>query len=145
MQSFVTIGPGGQAVMSLDLYNRGNGLDTIDIEVSNLKDLSKKNWMVTASAYEVSNVVQDEYQTIKLQVKAEKPTIISYKRSEITYIQLNVKSGNAGIMGLTEIKTYMFAIVVDGWGIPGFDVTFMIMAFAMVTTALAYHKRKKKF
>jgi hypothetical protein len=145
LQSFVTIGPGGQAVLSLDLYNRGNGLDTIDIEISNLKDLSKKNWMVTASAYEVSNVVQDEYQTIKLQVKSEKPTILSYKRSEITYIQLNVKSSNAGIMGLTEIKTYMFAVVVDGWGVPGFDVTFLIMAFGMVASALAYRKKKKKF
>jgi len=141
--SFVTLPPGGQAVMSLDLYNRGNGLDSIVIEIQNIKELSKKNWMVSATAYEVSNIPQDEYGTIKISVKADKPTVIAYKRAEITYINLIVKSGNAEIAQQVVTKSYMFAVVVDGWGIPGFDVTFLIIAFALVAAGLAYRKKSK--
>jgi hypothetical protein len=142
--SFVTISPGGQAVMALDLYNRGNGLDSIVIDITNIKDLSKKNWMVAATAYEVSNIPQDEYGTIKISVKSPKPMYgIDYKRAEITYIQLTVKSGNAEIAQQVVTKSYMFAVVVDGWGIPGFDVTFLIIAFGMVAAGLAYRKRSK--
>lgn len=142
-QSFVTVTPGGQAVLVLDLYNRGNGLDTIVIEITNLKELSKKSWMVSATAYEVSNIVQDEYGTIKLFVRTQKPPYgIDHKMAEPNYIQLNVKSGNADIAGVSVVKTYVFAVVVDGWGIPGFDITFLIMAFAMVAAGLGYRKLK---
>ncbi len=142
--SFVTINPGGQAVMSLDLYNRGNGLDSIQIDITNLKELSKKNWMVSATAYEVSNIPQDEYGTIKISVKSAKPQYgIDHKMAEITYIQLLVKSGNAEIAQQVVTKNYMFAVVVDGWGIPGFDVTFLIIAFGMVAAGLAYRKKSK--
>jgi hypothetical protein len=141
--SFVTVPPGGQAVMSLDLYNRGNGLDSIVIEISNIKELSKKNWMVSATAYEVSNIPQDEYGTIKISIKSDKPMVLAYKRAEITYINLVVKSGNAEIAQQVVTKSYMFAVVVDGWGIPGFDVTFLIIAFGMVAAGLAYRKKSK--
>jgi hypothetical protein len=142
--SFVTINPGGQAVMSLELYNRGNGLDSIQIEIINLKELSKKNWMVSATAFEVSNIPQDDYGTIKISVKSAKPVYgIDHKMAEITYIQLNVKSGNAEIAQQVVNKNYMFAVVVDGWGIPGFDVTFLIIAFGMVAAGLAYRKKSK--
>jgi len=40
-------------------------------------------------------------------------------------------------------KNYMFAVVVDGWGIPGFDVTFLIIAFGMMAAGLAYRKKSK--
>jgi len=142
-QSFVQIGPGGRAVMALDLYNRGNGLDTITIEFTNIKELSKKNWVVSANSYDVSNVPQDEYNTIKISIQADKPIILTYKRAEVTYINLNVKSGNADIQGLVVNKNYMFAIVVDGFGVPGFDVTFLIIAFAMMASFMAYRKKKR--
>jgi hypothetical protein len=144
VQSFVTVPPGGQAVLTLELYNRGNGLDTIVIEITNLKDLAKKSWMVSATAYEVSNIVQDEYGTIRIFVRTQKPPYgIDHKMAEPNYIQLNVKSGNADIAGQSVIKTYVFAVVVDGWGLPGFDITFLIMAFAMVASYLAYHQKRQ--
>jgi hypothetical protein len=134
--------PGTQAVLTLDLYNRGNGLETMVIDFTNLKKLQDKNWVVTPSSYQVDNVPTDEYDTIKITIKPEKPFLLSYKHGEITYLEITVNSENAQIQGLVVSKKYFYAIMEDGFFIPGFDVTFLVMAFAIVAAMLGSQRKK---
>jgi hypothetical protein len=41
-------------------------------------------------------------------------------------------------------KKFLFAIMVDGFYVPGFDITFIIMAFGIIAAAMAYRKSKLK-
>lgn len=141
---FVVMSPGTQAILTLDLYNRGNGLETMVIDFTNLKKLQDKNWVITPSTYQVDNVPTDEYDTIKITIKPEKPFIMSYKHGEISYLEITVSSENAQIQGLVVVKKFFYAIMEDGFFIPGFDVTFLVMAFAFVAAILGSQKKKFK-
>ena len=55
-----------------------------------------------------------------------------------------VLSDNANIQGLVIQKKFLFAIMLHGVYIPGFDVTFLIMAFGMIASVLAYRAKKQK-
>jgi hypothetical protein len=136
-QPFLILAPGSQATLQLDIYNRGNGPDTVSMDLTNLKDIKEKGWTVAASAYSIESVRAGEYDSMRITVKPKKPWLVSYKNGDVGFIELRVKSDHAEMQDKMIEKNFVFAILQQGWYLPGYDITFVIMAFGMMAAYMA--------
>jgi hypothetical protein len=136
-QPFLMLKPGSQATLQLDIYNRGNGPDTVSIEITNLRYIKRIGWTVASSAYSIESVRTGEFDSMRITVKPKKPWLLSYKNGDVGFIDLKVKSDHAEMKGVLIEKNFVFAILQQGWYIPGYDITFVVMAFGMVAAFMA--------
>jgi uncharacterized membrane protein len=140
MQAFMQIPPGSQTTLSLDIHNRGNGMDTMSITINNLQELKTTGWSVAASAYAIGPIPMAEYETFKITVKPKRPWALWYAQGDVHYVDIRVTSDNAEVQEVMVEKSFVFAIMLRGWYVPTFDVTFLMMALGMIA---AYMGRKR--
>lgn len=142
-QAFVQFTPGAGTALQLDVDNRGNGMDSFSLEIVNLRELQKKNWIVATSRVTLENVPSDEFDTVKITVQSPKPPI-TYEWGTTLSIQVRLTSDNAKAMAtegtVPAAKDFVFTIYSKGFYIPGYEP--MVVIFALIIVAAIIYKRQ---
>jgi len=133
-----------RAIVDLIITNRGNGLDSYSIAITNLDELSAKNIIVTASTYELSSVAAGGNGTIRISIK--------YDGNELTlseHVEVAIKSEAAATEGLAVIKTYPIFVqfetrsnIVTTWFIGGTVLACIIVMIVVVFLVLRDRNRR---
>ena len=127
--AYVQTSPGGEATLSLDITNDGNGNDEIEVEIKNRALLEKDGWTIQmfTSDYELPYG-----ETITVEIPISTPVEWNPYENGITQIHFLIRSGQApiGVVG-EEVDYYMF-VRQRGIGLPGFDVPVILISILLV-------------
>lgn len=126
---FQEISPGTQTTYSVRVLNTGNAPDSFSLEVSNLESLNKKGWTVTLSTLTIEQLPPMEYQEITITIQPDRDWTIW--TTESTLVSIKATSDMASIEGVVIEKEFPLFVYERGAYIPGFDVMFLIIAFAI--------------
>jgi hypothetical protein len=128
--------PGDLTYNVVNVYNDGNGMDTFELEIENLKDLVKDQWTVLLGSTDIS-VPQEEYSPVK--ITAQTPQEWRLWAKEINSIIIECTSFEARAKNELYSKSYPLYIYMRGYHIPGFDPFMVIIAFAFI--AVVFKRR----
>ncbi len=142
-QAFLQTAPGQVNVLSLKIYNQGNGLDTFSVDLENSKELAKQGWITQLSRPTVDNVPPDDFGPITIGL-SRPVTFIAIKPGEVAQVRVLIKSDNAATQELLVSKPYVFTIYEKGFFIPGFDLTMAMMVFAVMAVLLERRTRRMR-
>ena len=118
---------------TINVYNEGNGLDSFELEVDNIKDLSKKEFNIIIERTAV-NIDQDEYKQIKVTIQT--PQKWRGYAKDFQIITIKVTSAEARNNQILYSQQYSMFVFVKGTHIPGFDPLLTILAVGMIAVSL---------
>jgi hypothetical protein len=98
-EAYIEIPPGGQARFEILLTNAGNAIDSYNLAIDNLKELTKKKWIVVLSANTVTGIEPGEYKSFM--VIANSPDAWTMDKSEPTLIVVRATSTGNRTVGLS--------------------------------------------
>jgi hypothetical protein len=125
----------------INIYNEGNGIDSFEIEVENSKELQDKEWNIIIERTSV-DVSAEEFKQIKVTIQTpQKWTIWTKKIQLVTIKVVSAEARNANIL---YSQKYSVSIFVKGIHIPGFDLTFAVMALAFVGVMVKQREMARK-
>ncbi len=122
------VSPGDITYNLVNVFNDGNSMDTIQVEIENIKDLVKEGWTVLLGSTDVS-VKADEYVPVKVTVQTSQEWRLWAK--EIYPIILKATSMEAKQRNELYIKSYPVFVYMKGYHIPGFDPFLAIVALVI--------------
>ncbi len=122
------VSPGDITYNLVNVFNDGNSMDTIQVEIENIKDLVKAGWTVLLGSTDVS-VKADEYVPVKVTVQTSQDWRLWAK--EIYPITLKATSMEAKERNELYIKSYPVFVYMKGFHIPGFDPFMAIIALVI--------------
>ena len=139
---YIEISPGDPLVFSLKVQNQGNSLDEITIDVTNMGDLAKEEWVVTLGRTTMSLDVNKE-EVVKISIGS--PEDWTLYRNRVTKVDVTVASATSLESGANpESQKYALFIRDKGIYIPGFEPIFALLALAIVAVAMRVSTRKRK-
>jgi hypothetical protein len=127
------VGPGDITYNTINIYNEGNGLDSFELEVSNSKELIKKDFNVIIERTSI-DVKQDEYAQIKITIQTPQKWHIYIK--EIHIITVKVTSAEARNQQILYSQQFSLSIFMKGMHIPGFDPLLAVLAVGIVAAGI---------
>lgn len=122
------VSPGDLTFNLVNVYNDGNSMDTIEVEIENAKDLVKDKWTVLLGSTDVS-VRSEEYVPVKVTIQTPQEWRLWAK--EIQPIILKATSQEAKERNVLYIKSYPVFVYMKGYHIPGFDPFLAIIALVI--------------
>jgi len=133
------ITPGSQAFFTVKLTNAGNAVDSFELEISNLRDLTGKKWTVVLSANTIPKVQPGEYKPFR--ITAQSPRDWTVWKSEPSVFIIKATSQNA--KDFQQVISLSFPVYAyeKGFYIPGFDALFLITALCI---GLVVIRQKRK-
>lgn len=133
------ISPGTQAFFTIKLTNAGNAVDSFELEISNLKELTSKHWTVVLSANTIMKVMPGEYKPFR--ITAQSPRDWTIWKSEPSVIIMKATSQNA--KDFQQVISLSFPVYAyeKGFYIPGFDPLFLIAAFGIGLVVLRRNRK----
>lgn len=123
------VSPGDITYNLVNVYNDGNSMDTIQVEIENVKDLVNAGWTVLLGSTDVS-IKSEEYVPVKVTVQTSQEWRLWAK--EILPITLKATSMEAKARNELYVKTYPVFVYMKGYHIPGFDPFLAIIALVIV-------------
>ncbi len=122
------VSPGDVTYNLVNVFNDGNSIDTIEVEIENIKELVDAEWTVLLGSTDVS-VKADEYVPVKVTVQTSQEWRLWAK--EIYPIILKATSMEAKERNEMYIKSYPVFVYMKGFHIPGFDPFMAIIALVI--------------
>ena len=122
------VAPGDITYNLVNVFNDGNSMDTVQVEIENIKDLVKEGWTVLLGSTDVS-VKSDEYVPVKVTVQTSQDWRLWAK--EIYPIILKATSMEAKERNELYIKSYPVFVYMRGYNIPGFDPFMAVIALVI--------------
>ncbi len=122
------VSPGDITYNLVNVYNDGNSMDTIQVEIENAKDLVKEGWTVLLGSTDIS-VKSEEYIPVKVTVQTSQEWRLWAR--EIYPIILKATSQEAKERNELYIKSYPVFVYMKGYHIPGFDPFLAIIALVI--------------
>jgi hypothetical protein len=122
------VSPGDVTYNLVNVFNDGNSIDTIQVEIENIKELVDQEWTVLLGSTDVS-VKADEYVPVKVTVQTSQEWRLWAK--EIYPIILKATSMEAKERNEMYIKSYPVFVYMKGFHIPGFDPFMAIIALVI--------------
>jgi hypothetical protein len=119
--------PGDITYNTVNIYNEGNGLDSFELEVTNSKDLLKKEFNVIIERTSI-DIQQEEYAQIKITIQT--PQGFRLWARDLVMVTLKVNSVEARNNNLLYSQEYSLSIYMRGIHTPGFDPFLAVLAFA---------------
>ncbi len=133
-EPYVEISPGDPLLFSMKIKNDGNTKDRIKIDVSNVDDLAKDEWVVTLGT---RSVMIDENKEDVVKIAVTSPQDWTLYRNRVTKVDVIVKSETSTTTGVApEIQPYEFFVRDKGIYIPGFEPMAALMALVIVAVAM---------
>jgi hypothetical protein len=129
--------PGDITYNTVNIYNEGNGLDSFELEVTNTKDLLKKQFNVIIERTSI-DIQQEEYAQIKITIQT--PQGFRLWARDLVLVTLKVNSVEARNNNLLYSQEYSLSIFMKGFHTPGFDPFLAVLAFAGIAVIV---KRRK--
>ncbi len=129
--------PGDITYNTVNIYNEGNGMDSFELEVTNSKDLLKKEFNVIIERTSI-DIQQEEYAQIKITVQT--PQGFRLWARDLVLVTLKVSSAEARNNNLLYSQEYSLSIYMRGFNQPGFDPFLAVLAFAGIAVIV---KRRK--
>ena len=142
---YIEVAPANQAVFKLNVENKGNSVDSYEIEIANLADLVNRRWTLMLSEAEVNSVAPGETRVVNL--VAQSPEDYTLWKSEPTVIV--VKATSMGAKDQSTLITQSYPVYVYEKGsYPAFynywTVGLAIVMIAAAAVALVWRWRSKK-
>ena len=122
------VAPGDVTYNLVNVFNDGNSIDTIEVEIENIKELVDADWTVLLGSTDVS-VKADEYVPVKVTIQTSQEWRLWAK--EIYPIILKATSMEAKERNEMYIKSYPVFVYMKGFHIPGFDPFMAIIALVI--------------
>jgi len=133
-EPYIEISPGDPLLFSMKIKNDGNTKDRIKIDVSNIDDLAKEEWVVTLGT---RSVFIDESKEDIVKIAVTSPQDWTLYRNRVTKVDVIVKSETSTTTGAQpEVQNYEFFVRDKGIYIPGFEPIFALMALVIVAIAM---------
>jgi len=129
------IAPGEQAFFTICVTNTGNAIDSFELEIANLRDLSEKRWTVVLCAGTLPKVAPAEYKPFR--VTAQSPRDETFWTSEPTIIVIKTTSQNAKDFQQVVSATCQLTVHVRGTYLPSLDPVVLLMVLAFAAAYLA--------
>jgi hypothetical protein len=133
------ISPGTQAFFTIKLTNAGNAVDSFELEISNLKELTAKHWTVVLSANTISKVMPGEYKPFR--ITAQSPRDWTIWKSEPSVVIMKATSQNAKDFQQVIALSFPVYAYEKGFYIPGFDPLFLVAAFGIGLVVLRRNRK----
>jgi hypothetical protein len=125
--------PGDITYNTINIYNEGNGLDSFEIEISNQKDLLKKEFNVIIERTSI-DIKQDEYSQVKITIQT--PQGFDLWARDLILVSVKVHSAEARNVNILYSQDYSLSIFMRGFHLPGFDPFLVVVAMAFMVVAM---------
>ena len=140
------IAPGDQAFFSVKLTNAGNAVDSFELEITNLKDLASKKWLVVLSANTLSRISPGDHKPFT--VSAQSPRDWTLSKSEPQ--KIIIKATSLGAKDYQQVVSLTFPIYAYEKGsYPGWynyytiDLSIVLLVVAVVAGVWMWRRKRK--
>jgi len=144
---YIEIAPGNIVTFTFSVTNKGNAIDSYEIEIINLKDLVNNHWTLMLSTSEVKNVAPGESRNVRLTAQSPRdPTL--WKEGPAV---INIRATSEGAWDSSLMVSYTFPVypyergsypLYYNWWTIGLTVA--ILAALAIAVAWRWRSKRKK-
>jgi hypothetical protein len=142
------ITPGSLVSFSIKVWNYGNAVDTLELDIVNLRDLVNDHWTITLSTIQLAKIPVEEYRVVN--VTAQSPREETFWKERPSLITIRIISVRAREdQGLTVTWSYSLVAYERGSYPPNYNcgtvgLTVAILAALVIAVAWRWRSRRKK-
>jgi hypothetical protein len=139
------LAPGSNVLYTFSVTNKGNAVDSYEIEVANLRDLVNNHWMIALSTAELKNIAPGESRIVRLW--AQSPEEMALYKSEPSVIVLKATSRGGQDQSLLLTQSFPVYAYEQGSYPPMYNygtVGLTIAILGALVIAVAWRRRSKR-
>jgi hypothetical protein len=101
-RAYQELAPGSNVMYTFSVTNKGNSVDSYDIEVANLRDLANNRWMITLSTSELRNIAPGESRIVRLVAQSPMETTLWKEGASMIIIKATSRGAQDRSLDVTQ-------------------------------------------